>query len=75
MLKTDFLHLFCLPAFRVRRGYEVYKQVCAACHSMQYIRYRHFINHFMSEVDAKKEASEAQIDDIDDKGEQIKVNC
>jgi cytochrome c1 len=23
-----------------RRGYQVYKQVCAACHSMRYLAYR-----------------------------------
>nr|CAD2169262.1 unnamed protein product [Meloidogyne enterolobii]CAD2193011.1 unnamed protein product [Meloidogyne enterolobii] len=52
----------------VRRGYEVYKQVCAACHSMQYIRYRHFVNNFMSEDEAKAEAAEIEVDFIDDKG-------
>jgi len=56
----------------VRRGYEVYKQVCAACHSLKYLRFRHFINHFMSEDEAKAEAFEAQIDDFDDKGQPIK---
>ncbi|VDN58056.1 unnamed protein product, partial [Dracunculus medinensis] len=52
----------------VRRGYEVYKQVCAACHSMKYIRYRHFVDKIMTEEEAKAEAAEAIIHDIDDKG-------
>jgi len=56
----------------VRRGYEVYKQVCAACHSLKWIRWRHFINNFMSKDEAKKEAAEWQIDDIDDNGQAIK---
>jgi ubiquinol-cytochrome c reductase cytochrome c1 subunit len=52
----------------VRRGYEVYKQVCAACHSMKFIRYRHFVDAFMTEQEAKAEAEEALVNDIDDKG-------
>ncbi|CAJ0593926.1 unnamed protein product [Cylicocyclus nassatus] len=52
----------------VRRGYEVYKQVCAACHSMRFIHYRHFVDTFMTEEEAKAEAAEALINDVDDKG-------
>ncbi|KHN79113.1 Cytochrome c1, heme protein, mitochondrial [Toxocara canis] len=55
----------------VRRGYEVYKQVCAACHSMKFIHYRHFVDVFMDEEEAKAEAAEATIHDIDDKGAPI----
>jgi len=53
----------------VRRGYEVYKQVCAACHSMKFICYRHFVNVFMTEEEAKAEAAEAQIPCLDDTGQ------
>ncbi|KAE9555454.1 hypothetical protein FO519_001309 [Halicephalobus sp. NKZ332] len=55
----------------VRRGYEVYKQVCAACHSMKFIHYRHFVNVFMTEEEAKADAAEATINDVDDKGQPI----
>jgi len=55
----------------VRRGYEVYKQVCAACHSMKFIHYRHFVNTFMSEEDAKAEAADSLINDVNDKGAPI----
>lgn len=55
----------------MRRGYEVYKQVCAACHSMKYLHYRHFIDVFMTEEEAKAEAAEALIDDIDGSGQKI----
>jgi len=55
----------------VRRGYEVYKQVCAACHSMKYLHYRHFVDVFMTEEEAKAEAAEALIDDIDGSGQKI----
>uniref|UniRef100_A0A0N4Z775 Protein kinase domain-containing protein n=1 Tax=Parastrongyloides trichosuri TaxID=131310 RepID=A0A0N4Z775_PARTI len=55
----------------VRRGYEVYKQVCAACHSMKFIHYRHFVDTFMTLEEAKAEAAEATIPDINDKGQSI----
>ncbi|PIO70299.1 cytochrome C1 family protein [Teladorsagia circumcincta] len=55
----------------VRRGYEVYKQVCAACHSLKYIHYRHFVDTIMTEEEAKAEAAEALINDVDDKGRAI----
>jgi ubiquinol-cytochrome c reductase cytochrome c1 subunit len=47
----------------VRRGYEVYKQVCAACHSMKYTSYRHLVGVSHTEDEAKAEAAEAQIPD------------
>lgn len=54
----------------IRRGYEVYKQVCAACHSMQYIAYRNLIGVSHTEAEAKAEAEEAQVKDgPNDQGE------
>lgn len=47
----------------VRRGYEVYKQVCAACHSMEYLCYRNLVNVIMTEEEAKLEAEEAEVED------------
>jgi ubiquinol-cytochrome c reductase cytochrome c1 subunit len=35
---------------------------------MKYIRYRHFIDAFMTEDEAKAEAAEIEVDCIDDKG-------
>lgn len=43
--------------YSVRRGYEVYKQVCSACHSMQYIAYRNLIGVSHTEAEAKAEAA------------------
>merc|ERR1712226_1418049 len=37
----------------IRRGYQVYKQVCAACHSMDYVCYRHLVGVVMTEAEAK----------------------
>ncbi|KAK0042927.1 cytochrome c1 heme protein mitochondrial [Biomphalaria pfeifferi] len=47
----------------IRRGYQVYKQVCAACHSMQFLCYRNLVNVIMTEEEAKAEAEEATIED------------
>ncbi|XP_063703158.1 cytochrome c1, heme protein, mitochondrial [Culicoides brevitarsis] len=53
----------------VRRGYQVYKQVCAACHSMKYIAYRNLVGFTHTEAEAKAEAEESQIrDGPDDQG-------
>jgi len=45
----------------IRRGYEVYKQVCAACHSMQFVRYRELVGVSHTEAEAKVEAAEIQV--------------
>ncbi|KAG7162085.1 Cytochrome c1-like 1 [Homarus americanus] len=53
----------------IRRGYEVYKNVCAACHSMKYIAFRNLIGVSHTEAEAKEEALGVQIPDgPDDEG-------
>ncbi|EAT36007.1 AAEL011871-PA [Aedes aegypti] len=47
----------------VRRGYEVYKQVCAACHSMRFIAYRNLVGVTHTEAEAKAEAAEIMVQD------------
>ncbi|KAL1128869.1 hypothetical protein AAG570_013403, partial [Ranatra chinensis] len=47
----------------IRRGYEVYKQVCAACHSLQYVCYRNLVGVSHSESEAKAEAEDQLIED------------
>jgi ubiquinol-cytochrome c reductase cytochrome c1 subunit len=47
----------------IRRGYEVYKQVCAACHSMSFIAYRNLVGVSHTEEEAKAEAAEQMITD------------
>lgn len=46
-----------------RRGYQVYKQVCSACHSLQYVAYRELVGTLMTEEEAKTEAAEIQVQD------------
>ncbi|XP_005178619.1 cytochrome c1, heme protein, mitochondrial [Musca domestica] len=53
----------------VRRGYEVYKQVCSACHSMKYIAYRNLVGVTHTEAEAKAEAEGIMVrDGPDDAG-------
>lgn len=74
MASDDTLHLPSYPWFHegrfntldhasVRRGYEVYKQVCSACHSMKYTYYRHLVDVSHTEQEAKQEASEIMVTD------------
>jgi len=55
----------------MRRGYQVYKEVCAACHSMERICYRHLVGITHTEEQAKAEAGAILVDDVDDQGNAI----
>jgi len=54
-------NIISIPTFSVRRGYEVYKQVCSACHSMQYIAYRNLVGVTHTEAEAKAEAEQITV--------------
>ncbi|XP_075226114.1 cytochrome c1 [Lycorma delicatula] len=57
----------------IRRGFEVYKNVCAACHGLQYVAYRELIGVCFTEEEAKAEAEEQMIEDgPDDTGAYFK---
>jgi len=49
----------------VRRGYEVYRQVCSTCHSMNQLRFRHMVNQVYPEKRVKQIASTYDIQDPD----------
>ena len=54
----------------VRRGYIVYKNVCAACHSLERVNYRNLVGVCMSEAEAKAAAAEIDVlDGPNDEGE------
>ncbi|KAL3058037.1 hypothetical protein OYC64_010253 [Pagothenia borchgrevinki] len=54
----------------VRRGYQVYKQVCSACHSMEYLAFRNLVGVSHTEAEVKTIAEEAEVvDGPDDSGE------
>lgn len=47
----------------IRRGYQVYKEVCAACHSMSRLSYRHLVNVSHTVEQAKAEAEGITVTD------------
>jgi len=54
----------------IRRGYQVYKQVCAACHSMRYLAFRNLTGVSHTEEEVKAMAEEDQfLDGPDEAGE------
>ncbi|KAF6264543.1 cytochrome c1 [Scenedesmus sp. NREL 46B-D3] len=54
----------------IRRGFQVYQQVCAACHSMEYIHYRDLVGVCYTEEEAKAMAAEVEVEDgPNDEGE------
>lgn len=58
-----------VDAASARRGYEVYRQVCAACHSLRYISFRHLVGFIHSTEEMKAIAAEAEVEDgPDDQG-------
>ncbi|XUU61305.1 cytochrome c1 [Erythrobacter sp. HA6-11] len=42
---------------QLQRGYQVYKEVCAACHSIQYVAFRNLEELGYNEAEVKQEAS------------------
>ncbi|VDM32686.1 unnamed protein product [Hydatigera taeniaeformis] len=42
----------------LRRGYQVYKEVCSACHSMKFLAYRQLVDHVLTEEEAKADCAE-----------------
>lgn len=53
----------------VRRGWQVYKEVCSSCHGLQYMAYRNFVGVCMTEAEAKAEAEAITVQDgPDDEG-------
>jgi len=55
------LHSNDIPS--VRRGYEVYRQVCATCHSMKQLHFRHLKNLVLPEERMKQIAASYDITD------------
>lgn len=52
-----------LDAGSIRRGYQVYSQVCSACHSLKYLSYRNLVGVSHTEEEAKAIAAEAMVTD------------
>ena len=55
---------------QVQRGYQVYSEVCAGCHSLKYVRFGNLLDIGFSEAQAKAVAAEYEAEDgPDDDGE------
>lgn len=50
----------CVLHCSVRRGYQVYKQVCSACHSMEYLAFRNLVGVSHTEAEVKAIAEEVR---------------
>lgn len=54
----------------LRRGFQVYKEVCSACHSLKYVAFRHLVGVTHTEEEVKAIAAEYEVEDgPDDTGE------
>lgn len=58
--------MFSLFPCSVRRGYQVYKQVCAACHSMEYLAFRNLVGVSHTEAEVKTIAEEVRLNQFKD---------
>jgi len=55
----------------LRRGFQVYKEVCQACHSMQYTSWRHHIDVTHTEAEVKEMAAEYMYMEMNDDGDMV----
>lgn len=57
---------------QLQRGYQVYKEVCSACHSLNYVAFRNLAELGYTEDEVKAEAANWQVPGIDpDTGESV----
>jgi cytochrome c1 len=54
-----------------QRGFQVYKEVCSACHSLSLLSYRNLTDLGLTEAQVKGIAAEVQVPDIGDDGSAI----
>lgn len=55
---SELTNLLMALFFSIRRGYQVYKQVCSACHSMEYLAFRNLVGVSHTEAEVKTLAEE-----------------
>ena len=48
------------PSSSIRRGYQVYKQVCSACHSMEQLAFRNLVGVAFTEAETREFAEEVR---------------
>ncbi len=52
---------------QLQRGYQVYKEVCSACHSLKYVAFRNLEQIGFTEAEVRAEAATWQVPGIDPK--------
>lgn len=57
---------------QLQRGLQVYREVCASCHSLKYVAFRNLAALGYSEAQVKALAAEYEFPDIDDEGSDTK---
>jgi cytochrome c1 len=57
---------------QLQRGLQVYREVCASCHSLKYVAFRNLTALGYSEDQVKALAAEYEYPDVDDEGSDIK---
>ena len=57
----------------LQRGFQVYKEVCSACHSLKHVRYEKLKLLGFSEAEAKAIAKSHEVPSIDDEGNVIAI--
>jgi ubiquinol-cytochrome c reductase cytochrome c1 subunit len=55
----------------LQRGFQVYKEVCAACHAVKELYYRDLTALGFSEEEVKALAAQVQVNDLNDQGETV----
>ena len=50
----------------LRRGFEVYRQVCSACHSLRFLSFRQLVGVTHTELQAKALAASVLVQDVDE---------
>jgi len=54
-----------------QRGFQVYKEVCSACHAMRLLSYRNLLEIGLSEEQVRRIAADFQVSDLNDEGQAI----
>jgi ubiquinol-cytochrome c reductase cytochrome c1 subunit len=53
----------CRDTKSIRRGYQVYKEICSSCHSMKFLHYRDLVGVAYSDAEAKYLAEQVDVQD------------
>jgi ubiquinol-cytochrome c reductase cytochrome c1 subunit len=55
----------------LQRGFQVYKEVCSACHAMRLLSYRNLLEIGLTEEQVRRIAAEFQVGDMNDEGQAV----